>query len=322
MDKAWGTCEMLITPPRVDKIENWAIKEYLEHTKIPCCGKINGRYVISLIARNYGFKVLETFFLFLSKEVLFSSDSEVYPAFDTLRDFAEACRRKHTQGVLMSSICEFCQAPTERSANVFSFTKKPKHPSDQLHLSALFCTLHRPSVSKMSESPPSPVRSHYRKERRIKPEFDLELFRLDRHARGWHSDMRPSEMCRSEGCEEIKEELVNEYISRLVAYKMNAMQDDKERINFQEIGIRLVARDLLYRKITDIKKIIMMLLASGLNQTAIAKQLKLGKQAISKALSSVPVEYRFDLIPPARLTHSVINLELLIDRSSYRWPRK
>lgn len=129
-------------------------------------------------------------------------------------------------------------------------------------------------------------------------------------------------MCRSKGCEEIKEELVNEYISHLVAYKMNAMQDDKERINFQEIGVRLVARDLLYRKITDTKKIIMMLLASGLNQTAIAKKLKLGKQAISKALLSVPVEYRFDLISHVRLSHSVINCEKLIDRSSYRWPRK
>jgi hypothetical protein len=322
MDKAWGTCEMLINPTRVDNIENWDFEEYLKNTKIPCSGKINNKYVISVIARSYGFKVLETFFLYLSKEVLFSSNSEVYPAFDTLRDFAVACHRKHTQRALMPSICEFCEAPTELSAGVPSFAKKPKNPSGQLHLSALFCTFHRPSVSKISESPSSPVRSHYRKERRNKPEFDIELYRLDRHARGWSSDMRPSEMCRSKGCEEIKEELVNEYISRLVAYKMNAMQDYKERINFQEIGIRLVARDLLYRKITDIKKIIMMLLASGLNQTAIAKKLKLGKQAVSKALLSVPAEYRFDLIPYVRLSHSVIDLEQLIDRSSYRWPRR
>jgi len=53
---------------------------------------------------------------------------------------------------------------------------------------------------------------------------------------------------------------------------------------------------LVDEKISDRKKEIVILLLSGLNQSEIAKRLCVERQAISKALQSIPADYRLDLL--------------------------
>ena len=90
--------------------------------------------------------------------------------------------------------------------------------------------------------------------------------------------------------------MVDEFFQRpamnqLVEQAKNVAADDLEG------RLRAVARALVDDGITDRKKEIIALISSGMNQSQVAKQLGVERQAISKALKNMPDRYRFDLSP-------------------------
>lgn len=62
-----------------------------------------------------------------------------------------------------------------------------------------------------------------------------------------------------------------------------------------EMRLRGEARRLVDKRMTDRKKEMVALLSTGMSQLAAAKKLGLSRQAVSKALQSIPADYRFDL---------------------------
>ncbi len=99
--------------------------------------------------------------------------------------------------------------------------------------------------------------------------------------------------------------LVDAYICCLMAHRLQGFRFDIARylldqkyVDFLDSKLRDQARMLVDQNISDRKKEIVMLLASGLNQSATALQLGIKRQAVSKAIKieSIAYEYRLDLL--------------------------
>jgi hypothetical protein len=164
--------------------------------------------------------------------------------------------------------CEFCGNKTELAEYLDSTDTQV---DEGVALSSRYCSEHKP----LSHNGTT-WNSAYKRGARAKVQFEVELSRLTRQA------------CKlSAPQSKTGDSLVDHYIWRFVAQK-GLYPDEK-------IELRNYARKMVDRKLTDQKKRILMLLSLGESQVDIARRLGLSRQGVSKAVGSVPIEYRLDI---------------------------
>ena len=298
MDRAWNDYqhERFGYEPEFFILEVETPAQRLDREKqasMPCAGKIHGKYVLSEFARHHGFAALERFLQLLCP----GSEWSYFPptqCFDSLRVLAQACRNKKSKKKMWGDgndggdvnarrahrrpACRLCGAQTVLVAYLDG-AKWPNEAKHHLRLSAFYCAVHRPKApgSKL-------VRAKYFQAKRSQSEFDLELGRMERQLIG----RRSMPWARSGN------ELVDRYILRFVAHHLHDSIDSDSKVRDE-------ARKMVDIKITDRKKKIVMLLASGLNQSQAAEQLGITRQTVSKDLQSITDThkgtYRLDLLP-------------------------
>ena len=106
--------------------------------------------------------------------------------------------------------------------------------------------------------------------------FDQELLRLSKQS------AKPEKLRAASG-----DQAVDHYIQSHVAQK-SLQPDDKAELRNQ-------ARQMADKRLTDRKKAIIMMIASGQNQSQVAKALGISRQAVSKALAkAIPKDFRLD----------------------------
>jgi hypothetical protein len=153
----------------------------------------------------------------------------------------------------------------------------------------MHCDVHK-SKAAFSDA----VRPNYLKAQRRQSEFDLEYSRLDRQ--GWVDSSVPRAKSGSK--------LIDEYIRRFVACRLQNFSFDAVRYLLDQKyatsldqKLREEARMLVDKKISDRKKKVMMLLASGFNQAETGLRLGITRQAVCKVLPTIDKNYRLDLWP-------------------------
>lgn len=274
--------------------------------------KIDGySQALSELARHHGFDVLDRFLRLVVRYV----DVDLIPNIDSLRELALACRNKKAKRISGTDIsarrhagtCRFCGNQTEVAAYLdggrpqacagVAAGHRPvgqrqpppsEHddPSRRLSLSAMYCSLHRPK-SRFGENE---VNTVYRAASRKKNQtaFNLELGRLDRQS--WEGA--------SSANAKSGNGLVDEFIWQLAVHRnLTHEQQSADGSGALEARIRGEARLLVKNRISDRKKEIVTLLTKGYTQASVARALGImSRQAVSKALQSIPKDYRFDLL--------------------------
>lgn len=183
-------------------------------------------------------------------------------------------RDTRLNGERLQGFCRFCGSLAELTSFAGgSDDPKADDPEEKLRLSSLYCLDHRP---KLPSGAWNPV---YRQARRSLAQFDLELARL-------------SQQCAKPATAQVKsgDQLVDSYFFHYVAGQTLQPADKAE--------LRNQARLMVDSKLSDRKKQMLMLQWSGLNQSEIARKLGIERQAVSKALASIPAMFR--LISKAR----------------------
>ena len=254
---------------------------------IPCGGKINGRYSLSALARYHNFDVLDRFLRLSSR---LADTPALVPSIDSLCDLVLSCQLKKSKKLSRNGVnarraltaCRLCGRKTEVSSHLDGDTHEPA--DGYLRLSTLYCNAHRPKVQ-YSDA----VSSTYRTAKRNQGKFDKEFSRLFRQSRA-----RAAAPQAKSG-----NQLVDEFISRLVEARQLGVGHghDTDTLSTIENRVRDEARRLVDRKISDRKKEIVALLANGYSQSSAAIRLGIkNRQTVSKALQSIPMEYRLDLL--------------------------
>ena len=126
---------------------------------------------------------------------------------------------------------------------------------------------HRPKLPNGAWNPA------YRQARRSLAQFDLELNRLRLQSARVAAPQVMS-----------GDRLVDSYIHHCVAGRALRPGD--------EVDLRNLARLMVDSKLSDRKKQMLMLQSYGLNQSEIARKLGIERQAVSKALGSIPAKFR------------------------------
>lgn len=269
--------------------------ERMRRAFTPCGGKTGETYLLSEIARRHGFAAMDQFIHFasLGKEMYGDTAETAYASsqsLDSLRELALACRSKKSKKKAHGKVnarrenlvCRLCGQQTELSAHINGAPWPAQDLDDErLRLSSLYCGDHKPKAP-FNDS----VRPSYLKAKRNQSKFDLEFLRLERQS--WGSAVVPRAKSGNK--------LVDEFICRLVAHRRQGLEFDKNSVDLLDKRLRDEARMLVDEKISDRKKEIVILLLSGLNQSEISKRLCVERQAISKALQSIPADYRLDLL--------------------------
>lgn len=177
-------------------------------------------------------------------------------------------RDTRLNGERLQGFCRFCGSLAELTSFAGgSDDPKADDPEERLRLSSLYCLDHRP---KLPSGAWNPV---YRQARRSLAQFDLELARL-------------SQQCAKPATAQVKsgDQLVDSYFFHYVAGQTLQPADKAE--------LRNQARLMVDSKLSDRKKQMLMLQWSGLNQSEIARKLGIERQAVSKALASIPAMFR------------------------------
>lgn len=176
-------------------------------------------------------------------------------------------RDTRLNGERLQGFCRFCGSLAELTSFAGgSDDPKADDPEERLRLSSLYCLDHRP---KLPSGAWNPV---YRQARRSLAQFDLELARL-------------SQQCAKPATAQVKsgDQLVDSYFFHYVAGQTLQPADKAE--------LRNQARLMVDSKLSDRKKQMLMLQWSGLNQSEIARKLGIERQAVSKALASIPAMF-------------------------------
>ncbi len=176
-------------------------------------------------------------------------------------------RDTRLNGERLQGFCRFCGSLAELTSFAGgSDDPKADDPEEKLRLSSLYCLDHRP---KLPSGAWNPV---YRQARRSLAQFDLELARLN-------------QQCAKPATAQVKsgDQLVDSYFFHYVAGQTLQPADKAE--------LRNQARLMVDSKLSDRKKQMLMLQRSGLNQSEIARKLGIERQAVSKALTSIPAMF-------------------------------
>lgn len=255
-------------------------------------------YVLSTLANYLGFDELYLFIKVIGLNVPESDEPQsILPTIDTLRDLAMACRDKkpkrlpgkNRQLVPGRGTCRFCDNATELAASLIGKAwsdekQDPFCPNNTIlsRLSSIYCSVHKSKAS-FSQS----VTPHYLKVKRNQAVFDRELKRLN-----WQSWGGVKVAAAKSG-----NQLVDAFIWRLSLMRRLSHEQHYDQHVMLQTKIRREARMLVDQRITDRKKEIIVLLGFGLNQSQVAERLGLtSRQAVSKALSSIPLDYRLDIL--------------------------
>lgn len=301
MDLAWGKYQReLKGDPGFANDEEGTPKQVAERLKaafVPCAEKIDGKYVLSEFARHHGFTALDRFLQLTCRAIGPNCDDVLAASFDNLRELALACRgkksKKKPHGKInahrahLRSICRLCGRQTELSMHIEGKPWPLLDEDGELRLSAMYCDVHKPKAP-FSDA----VRPDYLRAKRRQSEFDLEYSRLDRQ--GWVDSSVPRAKSGSK--------LIDEYIRRFAERRLQNFSFDAVRYLLDQKyassldqKLREEARMLVDRKISDRKKEMMMLLASGFNQVETGLRLGIKRQAVCKALPTIDNNYRLDL---------------------------
>lgn len=189
---------------------------------------------------------------------------------ETLIELVLACKRKQPSnkdmgglnGQRLKGFCRFCGARAELA--LFAEGEGQRDLEEHLRLSNLYCTTHRP------KTPDGRWNPAYRQAMRSVAQFDLELARLSRQC-----------AIRAEPKAKSGDELVDAYIFRYML---------SQTLHLAEL--RNLARLMVDMKLTDRRKQILVLQKFGFNQSEIARRLEIERQAVSKALRSIPDYFR------------------------------
>lgn len=170
-------------------------------------------------------------------------------------------QRKH-------GLCELCGELTEFAAFMTTVAHEQVNDAEledhiKLELSHQYCTTHKPKLANGLWNPA------YRQAKRSSAQFDLELTRLNRQCA--HRATRQAASGDS---------LVDDYFYHYLLGQVTQPADKAE--------LRRQARLMADSKLSDRKKQMLMLRYSGFNQSQIALRLGIGRQAVSKALASIP----------------------------------
>lgn len=179
-------------------------------------------------------------------------------------------QRKH-------GFCDFCGNLTEFSAFMAKVAEQQVNDVElenrkKLELSHQYCEGHRPKLTNGEWNPA------YRQAKRSLAQFELELVRL-------------SQQCAKPATPQVKsgDQLVDSYFFHYVASQTLQPADKAE--------LRNQARLMVDSKLSDRKKQMLMLRWSGLNQSEIARKLDIKRQAVSKALASIPAMFHLSTKP-------------------------
>lgn len=198
---------------------------------------------------------------------------------ESLSELVESCASKGPKksspekGVNLNSqrkkgFCDFCGSLTEFT--VFMKTVTAKQINDvelqdhqKLELSHQYCSKHRPRLTTGEWNP------LYRKAKRSFQQFNIELARLNRQCAKRSTPQAAS-----------GDTLVDSYTYHYMLRQNLQLADMAE--------LRNLARQMIDEKLTDRKKQILALQHAGYNQSEIAQQLGIARQAVSKALATIP----------------------------------
>ncbi|KAF1727705.1 LuxR family transcriptional regulator [Pseudoxanthomonas mexicana] len=208
---------------------------------------------------------------------------------ETLIELVSACARKRpTKSKIRDTnlksgrtrgFCRFCGAMAELTLfGNGSEAPKANDPEDILRLSNLYCPEHRPRLPTGEWNPA------YRRAKRSLAQFDQELARL-----GLQSTKMQAGQAQS------GDALIDSYVFHYV-----------RKYGFQpadEAELRHHARWMVDNKVTDRKKQMVILHRYGMSQSDIARKLSIKRQAVFKALASIPEDARQLPILPGFPSH-------------------
>jgi hypothetical protein len=206
-----------------------------------------------------------------------SIDAELVASLETIRELATICGAKqpkkkstgiNTLRIRAVIFCELCGAPTELE----TYRRQGEYVDDSIghaKLSARYCVDHRP------RGHDGGFNAEYKRAVRNRVSFEKELLRLQ---------LQSSKFSEASG--NSGDPLVDAFIFNIIA--QGALYPDERG----ELG--RIAHHLTKEKVNDFKKRVVMMRVSGRAQSEIANELGVSRQAVSKALKSVPPVYRFD----------------------------
>lgn len=179
--------------------------------------------------------------------------------------------------------CEFCGSPSELTSFAGgSDAAKADDPEEKLRLSSRYCLKHRPKFPNGTWNPA------YRRARRSLEQFNLELERL---SEGYVWTTVPQVMSGNQLEVMSGDQLVDSYIHHYLAgQNLRRRGCTVELAELNELSNH--ARLMVDSKLSDRKKQMLMLQSYGLNQSEVARKLGIKRQAVSKALASVPTKFR------------------------------
>jgi hypothetical protein len=248
---------------------------------------LDGTSPPSELARRLGFSELDLFMDYVGEVCDVFGDDQLLRSIDTMREVALRCLGKGKKRTSLGKfhkvelldgmrICRSCGLPTELADHKAMGDAAPESAAQP---SSRYCSKHSPKQQGLGS------RSDYLQAWRSQKAFEVELHRL-----GCQYASSRSPHARS------GKPLVDKFFQLLAASRVVVKADDVD-IHDLERRLSAEARMLVDGRVTDREKEMIALLSEGKNQSQVADQLGVTRQAISKALISMPGRYRFDLSP-------------------------
>lgn len=221
----------------------------------------------------------------LTKDRQSPADQQFIATLESLIELIWACKHKRPKRKLipgrgqnaqrLRGHCRFCGKLTELTMLASGDdTPKVNDKDDKLYLSSLYCEEHRTKLkdNNRSKSREKKWNSAYKRARRSVDRFDVEFARLTRQF-----------ATRREGDANSGDSLIDKYFFYYARLQSLHSVDEAE--------LRDQARKMVDLRLTDRKKQMLALKRSGLNQSEIARKLGIARQAVSKALASIPRQF-------------------------------
>lgn len=227
-----------------------------------------------------------------SPSLVFEGAHEFEMTVEMMRVVTRACHAKRPKtknsrsNRLYQEICTYCGEATELAEqSLLNYDQE-----DTSRLSGKYCSKHRPKFRDGRRN------SEYLKAVRHAEEYDNEVRRITLQS-----------TCLSKPNAQTGDRFLDSFYFKLVSSHAT-FADETQFINNQ-------ARALIDERITDNKKKMIMMRASGLSLSAIAGTFELrSRQAVGKAIISVPCFYRFDIKaapPPSEKVFDGLNANFL-----------
>ena len=263
----------------LDECVEPAWREFLQNqpTSMPIRIAIGLPPMSSIVRSEGGFRELETSF---KRLIFWTKDTNLIATLESLGELALACRLKRPKKLTEErrtdrrpeEVCLWCGENTELFNSKQQIYKEGYHPDlDNVSLSAKFCFDHRPKYIGSKN-----INPRYLSALNNSKDFEKEFIRLE---------LQCSSI--SEARAQSGDPDLDHFYLRIIAAKAT--------FGDEESALKNEARKLIDKRIDDTKKRIIMLTAKGKTQDEISSLVGMNsRQAVSKALASVPSEYRFD----------------------------